>query len=310
MARVMDKISPQPKLLARIFLSPDESRLRAGWRLIAQTLLQYLLVFVAVIVAMLAMPSNRTANPTFLDFFAYAAPVVLSIYIARRYFDKRSFASLGLKRDRRAWQHLWLGIGIASLLMLLIFLTELAAGWLQFEGFIWQQPNWTDNLPQFLEWGLIWLVVGFYEELLSRGYHLQNLEDGLNKVWAVLLSSAYFGMLHFTNPYATWVSTLGITVIAFWLAYAYLHTRSLWLPIGIHIGWNFFQGTIFGFPVSGLTMPHLLHHTPSGPTLFTGGDFGPEAGLIVLPALAIGAILVWRIPPTLLQERESDGKKI
>ena len=75
--------------------------------------------------------------------------------------------------------------------------------------------------------------------------------------------------------------------------YGWLRTQQLWLPIGLHIGWNFFEGVIFGFPVSGTETFRILNHTVSGPSLLTGGDFGPEAGLILIPALALGTCLTW-----------------
>jgi len=77
------------------------------------------------------------------------------------------------------------------------------------------------------------------------------------------------------------------------LGYAYLRTKQLWLSIGIHIGWNFFEGVVFGFPVSGLNVYHLIRITVSGPALWTGGEFGPEAGLIVVPAIIIGIGLIY-----------------
>jgi hypothetical protein len=63
--------------------------------------------------------------------------------------------------------------------------------------------------------------------------------------------------------------------------------------MGLHFGWNFFEGVIFGFPVSGLNIYHMINLKVSGPVLWTGGEFGPEAGLIVLPALVLGSILVY-----------------
>jgi hypothetical protein len=72
-----------------------------------------------------------------------------------------------------------------------------------------------------------------------------------------------------------------------------LRTRQLWLSIGLHFSWNFFLGPIFGFPVSGITSFTLLQVEISGPDLFTGGAFGPEAGLVVLPAQALGFLIVW-----------------
>jgi hypothetical protein len=102
------------------------------------------------------------------------------------------------------------------------------------------------------------------------------------------------------NPHATWISAVGIFVAGLFLALGYLCTGQLWLSIGLHIGWNFFEGVVFGFPVSGTTSYPLLRVQVSGPAAWTGGAFGPEAGLIVLPALLIGALLVslyarWRL---------------
>jgi hypothetical protein len=70
-------------------------------------------------------------------------------------------------------------------------------------------------------------------------------------------------------------------------------TKQLWLPIGLHIGWNFFEGVIFGFPVSGMNSYKLVLLRESGPKTWTGGEFGPEAGLLVLPALLLGVILMY-----------------
>jgi hypothetical protein len=82
-------------------------------------------------------------------------------------------------------------------------------------------------------------------------------------------------------------------VAGVFFAFGYMRTSLLWLPIGIHFGWNFFEGTVFGFQVSGLTNFSLIQQTVSGPPLITGGGFGPEAGLIVLPALGLGAVLIY-----------------
>jgi membrane protease YdiL (CAAX protease family) len=162
----------------------------------------------------------------------------------------------------------------------------LGLGWLTFEGFAWEVDPINVVVSNVLLFFLIFIFVGWNEELLSRGYHLQTLASGLNMFWAVIISSAVFGLLHLANPNATWVSAAGIFFAGVFLAYGYLRTKQLWLPIGLHIGWNFFEGVGFGFPVSGLDDIH-------GPEIWTGGAFGPEAGLIVLPALLLGALLIY-----------------
>ncbi|MGZ9223813.1 MAG: CPBP family intramembrane glutamic endopeptidase, partial [Anaerolineales bacterium] len=119
------------------------------------------------------------------------------------------------------------------------------------------------------------------------------LAGGTNLFWGVIISSAVFSLLHLANPHTTWMSAAGIFFAGVYLAYAYIRTRQLWLSIGLHIGWNFFEGVAFGFPVSGLDIYALTQIKVHGPELWTGGAFGPEAGLIVLPALLVGAGLIY-----------------
>ena len=147
-------------------------------------------------------------------------------------------------------------------------------------------------VSQDLLFFIIFILVGFNEEFLFRGYHLQTITSGLNLFWGLIISSIIFGGLHLGNPNATWVSAAGIFFAGLFLAYGYIRTQQLWLSIGLHLGWNFFEGVVFGFPVSGLSIYPLMNIKVSGPVAWTGGAFGPEAGLIILPALALGAILI------------------
>ena len=135
---------------------------------------------------------------------------------------------------------------------------------------------------------LIFALGSWQEELLSRGYWLQNLSEGLNRSLGVLLSSAVFALVHVLNPNLSWLAFVGLFLSGLFLAYGYLRTNQLWLPIGLHLGWNFFEGTVFGFPVSGQYFYQLIRQSVSGPELITGGAFGPEAGLILLPILLLG----------------------
>ncbi len=291
----MSEIQPvqERSILERIFLSPDEPRLRAGWRLLIQTLL--LAVFGAIIAFVggflgryldgsIASIWNRI-----IDFLV----ITSSVYVARRWLDKRSFESLGLKLDQRTLPGILAGIGITFVQMGFIYLLMLGLGWLTFEGFAWEFDPVDIVITNVLTLFVVFIFVGWNEELLSRGYHLQTIASGLNLFWGVIISAAVFGFLHLGNPNATWVSAAGIFFAGVYLAYAYIRTKQLWLPIGLHIGWNFFEGVVFGFPVSGLSIYPLTRINIHGPELWTGGAFGPEAGLIVLPALLLGTFLIY-----------------
>jgi len=280
------------KLFKVIFISPDEPRLRAGWRLLVQFILW--VVFTAcILLPFVFFPDLFAAGKGLLIYQVVEGfGILLSIFLARRFLDKRSFSSLGLTIERRALVDIGAGISITFLMMVLVFGVEYTAGWLVIDGYAWgSDPLGTIALETAITF-LAFILVGVNEELLSRGYHLQNLASGLNMNWAVVISSAVFGGLHFNNPNANWVSALGIFFAGVFLAYGYLQTRQLWLPIGLHIGWNFFEGAVFGFPVSGMGTYRLIQTTVTGPKHWTGGLFGPEAGLVVIPALLLGAFLV------------------
>jgi hypothetical protein len=224
---------------------------------------------------------------------AEAIAVTLSVFLARRWIDRLPIESLGLKLNTQALVDVLAGMGTAFLQMGFIYLLMLDFGWLTFEGFAWQFDPIGAVVTGVLLFFATFILTGWSEELLSRGYHLQTIASGTNLFWGVVISSAVFGFLHVTNPSATWVSTVGIFFAGLYLAYGYLRTRQLWLPIGLHIGWNFFEGVVFGFPVSGLDSYALTRITIRGPEIWTGGAFGPEAGLIVLPALTLGALLIY-----------------
>jgi uncharacterized protein len=288
----MSEIQPTQdrSILARIFLSPDEPRLRAGWRLLIQTILLFVLGAVVSIASSFLGPLNGSLLwSQILNFIIITG----SVYVARRWLDKRSFESLGLKLDKRTLLDILAGIGITFVQMGFIYVLMLALGWLTFEGFAWEFDPINVVISSVLTFFIAFIFVGWNEELLSRGYHLQTIASGLNLFWGVIISSAVFGLLHLGNPNATWVSAAGIFFAGVYLAYGYIRTKQLWLSIGLHIGWNFFEGVVFGFPVSGLDIYALTRIKVHGPELWTGGAFGPEAGLIVLPSLILGAFLIY-----------------
>ena len=218
-----------------------------------------------------------------------------SVFLARHFLDKRSLTSLGLKIDLWLLLDILSGIFIALLMMGLIYLIEWSLGWASFEGFAWQSDTASNVILNTLLYLGIFILVGWNEELLFRGYRLQNLSDGLKPIWGVVFSSLWFGIAHLANPNtdAKFFVAGGIFLAGVFLAYGYIATKQLWLPIGLHIGWNFFEGVGFGFPVSGLDVYRLVHITVNGPELWTGGAFGPEAGLVLLPGLLFGVVLIF-----------------
>lgn len=289
-----DQPPQERSILEQIFISPDETRLRAGWRLLIQIIIYLLLGMVVFIAASFLGFDPTSGSLAFLleqvlNLLVYTG----SVYIARRWLDKKSFESLGLKLDQRSLIDILAGIGIAFVQMGFLYILMFGLNWLTFEGFAWEFDPINVVITGVLTFFVAFIFVGWNEELFSRGYHLQTIASGASLFWGVIISSAVFGALHLGNPSATWVSTTGIFFAGIYLAYGYVRTRQLWLPIGLHIGWNFFEGVVFGFPVSGRDIYALTRIEVTGPEIWTGGAFGPEAGLIVLPSLLLGAGLIY-----------------
>jgi len=296
----MDKIS-------RIFINPTEHRLRTGWRLLGWIILT-VLISTLIALAMQAITGRLQADIegwlTWLSQIITDVVSVLSItggvFLARRLLDRRSITSLGLCINRQAFRDLLAGFLMAGVIIFFMFTIERLAGWLT----ISQVGPGKDGAGRLLlGLGLMFLVyvgVGWQEELFTRGYLMQNPDNGLGFLGqrysmsaAALLSSLLFGIAHLGNPNATWIGALGSSLAGAYLAYAYLASGQLWLPVGIH-GWNFFEGPLLGFPISGMdSLAYLVQQTVNGPEMFTGGAFGPEAGLVVLPALVLGVVLGW-----------------
>jgi membrane protease YdiL (CAAX protease family) len=229
--------------------------------------------------------------------------VIVAILLTSRFIDKRRFSETGIYFNRSWWVDLGFGLLLGGVLMTIVFIVELAAGWITINGIFYHgnsdQPLLVGLLPPLL----LMLIVGVAEELFFRGYLLLNLAEGFNlrmisPRWAViiawLLTSALFGFAHMINPNATVISSVYVTMFGIWLGLGYVLTGSLAIPIGIHITWNFFQGYVFGFPVSGGRdfTTTAIAIKQGGPQLWTGGAFGPEAGLIGLLALGLGVLIV------------------
>jgi uncharacterized protein len=133
------------------------------------------------------------------------------------------------------------------------------------------------------------------EELIFRGALFRIVEEGFGTTSALVTSAAVFGLLHGLNPGATVVSTTAIAIEAgILLGAAYALTRNLWFPIGLHFGWNFTEGGIFGVSVSGgPTGKGIFSVSLAGHRLLTGGDFGPEASVVAIAVcLAAGIVLL------------------
>jgi membrane protease YdiL (CAAX protease family) len=191
-------------------------------------------------------------------------------------------------RDRRALRRL----GIGLLAGFLVFSAAVGVAALLGVYHITGEGDASDLL-QALIGPAIFAAIS--EELVFRGILFRWIEEFGGSWMALLLTSAFFGAAHLSNPNASWIAAFGIAFEAgVMLGAAYMLTRSLWLPMGIHAAWNFTQGEIYDIPVSGTKVHGLLVAKLTGDPLLTGNGFGLEASVIaIVIATLFGLWLLW-----------------
>lgn len=284
--------------LRELVWNGSERRPRALVRL---TLAVAALVLVVVVVGVVfsVFSAALTLSVGFaVSFVSILLPGLLAVVLGV-VVDRRRVTDLGLGFDRDWWVDLGFGLFLGAALMTVIFLLALAVGWVRVDGTFTGGSR--GFLAGFALLTLQFFAVGFAEEILLRGYLLTNVAEGLVGYTsravaagvAVLLSSVVFGAAHLLNPNATLVSTAGISLAGIFLAVGYVLTDELAIPVGLHVTWNLFQGGVYGFPVSGLGIDaNVVDTAETGPDLFTGGAFGPEAGLLGVLGTVLGTVLV------------------
>ncbi|MDP6439225.1 MAG: CPBP family intramembrane metalloprotease [Candidatus Brocadiia bacterium] len=210
-------------------------------------------------------------------------------WFCRRFLDRRSLSELGLTRpERRLSASIPAGLAAGAVPIVLMVVALLALGRLEFAGS--GASLFTALLVP------VFALVAFYEELLFRGYFLQNMLDIRRPVSGMILSSTVFCGMHMLNPgmWASPLNSLNIFLAGAALGLAYLLSRNLWFPTAMHFAWNTFQGPVFGLPVSGVAMDGLLRfeRVDGAGALLDGGGFGLEGSVLTLLVL-VGMIALF-----------------
>jgi membrane protease YdiL (CAAX protease family) len=191
-------------------------------------------------------------------------------------------------RDPLALRHLGLGLGAGFLIFSFAVAIAAILGVYRVTG----RGDLSGLVPALIG---PTIFAAISEELVFRGILFRWIEEFGGSWMALLLTSAFFGAAHLANPNASPIAAVGIAFEAgVMLGAAYMLTRSLWLPMGIHAAWNFAQGEIYDIPVSGTPVHGFVQAKLSGPPLLTGNGFGLEASVIAMVvATLFGLWLLW-----------------
>jgi len=244
-----------------------------------------------VIVATMARVGTETwpgHKTTIADFFSVCIAVIVVIvayYGFVRLIERRALTELSFPN---AISELAIGVIIGSTIFSITIGILWAFGFYRVSGV----DRWTVIIHGFI----LAVFSGVFEELLIRGILFRIMEESLGTWLAMAISALIFGALHLINPNATLWGAAAIAIEAgIPLAAAFVSSRRLWIPIGIHFAWNFTQGSIFSVAVSGGEVQGLLKATLSGPVWLSGGAFGAEASvLVVVISLGVGIYFLWR----------------
>jgi membrane protease YdiL (CAAX protease family) len=253
----------------------NSGRIRAFWRI---------LIFISLLSFSIA-PLILIGN-SYLQFIGATLILIFGLYLNAKYLDKRNINEYGLVFKKETLVHLVFGILIAIISVALMLLIGKITGILLVSEFL--------SMPepmQVITFAFKMLLVAILEETFFRGYLFTNLYDGfkskrLSKKKALLislmLSSLFFGLAHFSNNDASILSIVLLTINGMVWCIPFIMTENLGLSIGLHMAWNFTQ-TQLGFTMSGNKAVNSFYEIENkGADLLTGGEYGPEAGILGL----------------------------
>ena len=289
-----------------------DNRLRPIWRF----LLSVVLLFVAGVltndivqtVFLIATIHHPDLSVSAFWRSAVGLPMILAAFkVMTAVFEGRPLGSMGLALHSRWGRELAHGMAVGAVMLLATVALEWGNGFVRFAS----APRVALGRGTLIL--IFFAIAATNEEAIFRGYPFQKLAESVSPAaWrklalktnmavfhrfaesitpaaAVVVSSGLFGLAHLANPNRTWISTLNTALVAVPFCIAYLRTRSLWMPIGMHFIWNFLMGFVLGLPVSGVVVPgSVLVAQVRGPDWMTGGQYGPEGSLIATLTILVG----------------------
>lgn len=255
---------------------------RSGWKI-----MMFLIGTALLASGVVALSRWAGLASDIVDALLLLSTVLFVTWVIVRFVNRKPLAAVGLWFHPRALRELGMGLLIGFLMMSGIFIVLLALG---YAGVGWLGRSYGEIFFTLVYAGTFFSIAAASEEVLFRGYVFQTMSQGITVLPSILIMSAIFGIGHMNNPNANALSTANVVLAGIWLSFAYQKTRSLWLPFGLHMAWNFTQTTVYGFPTSGITFSEhrLWNATVAGPEWITGGPFGPEGSVLATIALILG----------------------
>ncbi|TAM84154.1 MAG: CPBP family intramembrane metalloprotease [Acidobacteria bacterium] len=286
-------------MLKRIFKGPGG--VRSGWRLLiffALAAIPFITIQVLLAVAGFRPNIGHELPPTVIllgESVEFLCPLFAAWVMS--HLEDRAFRDYGLPARGAFGSNFWVGAGM-GLIALSALLVVIRLG----QGFYFGRlALGAGEMFYFgLMWAIAFLIVGFAEEFLFRGYALATLSDGVGFWPAAIVLSVLFGAIHLSNHGENLLGALSAGLVGLLLCFSLRRTGSLWFAIGLHAAWDYGESFIYSVPNSGaLVQGHLLnsHFQYGAPTWLTGGAVGPEGSVFVFMVLVILFIVIHRMYP-------------
>lgn len=222
--------------------------------------------------------NNKDLLSLLITLFSFVF-ISLLVFFRVKVIEKRSLSSIGFNKNN--WLKKYsLGFLIGLAMMSIIVLILLPFGYITIEKNP-IQPVGVSAIASVLVILFGWIIQGATEEIVTRGWLLNILSTKYNIGVGLLISSTLFGLMHLTNPNVNYIAVINIILVGLFYGLYVIKTNDLWAVCGMHSAWNFAQGNLFGFEVSGLdvSVGSLIDLNLVGSDFVTGGIFGPEAGI-------------------------------
>lgn len=221
-------------------------------------------------------------NWVWLPFIISAVIMIAVPIIAWKVISKRKLEDMGLGRLRTNKKPFGMGLIFGIVSITAAFVMILLTG----NGYV---ASWTPQITNgHVLYLFVFIAVGFAEEILARGYIMSVLRQTKSTALVILISTVLFSLMHLINNVFSVVTLINIVLMGLLFAYMYMKSGSIWMPIGFHITWSYFQRCIYGFPVSGTNSQGVIHIQYTNDTILNGGALGPEGSLIVTAVIVLG----------------------
>ena len=235
--------------------------------------------------------NNQDLLSLLVTLFSFAF-ISLLVFFRIKVIEKRSLSSIGFNKNN--WLKKYsLGFLIGLVMMSIIVLILLLFGYITVEKNP-IQPVGVSAISSVLVILFGWIIQGATEEIVTRGWLLNVLSSKYNIGFGLLISSTLFGLMHLTNPNVNYIAVINIILVGLFYGLYVIKTNDLWSVCGMHSAWNFAQGNIFGFEVSGLdiSVGTLIDLNLVENDFITGGVFGPEASIVATFVLLLSIIIL------------------